>query len=251
MRRKRRHIHETEEGGNASWLTTFNDMMTLLMVFFVLIFSMGSLDLNRTSGLIDNLQSALGVLMAGKRVPVAVADKSYPPDNTTDTDAARSSATQQNPATVSGSAAGTARLQQFLKSLQLDPSMQARFSGEGLHITLKDNILFDTGRAEINPRAFPLLDRMAVKLAKLPNSIRIEGHTDNVPIKTELYPSNWELSVARAVNVLKYLVKAGGIAPSRMSAVGYGNSRPLMPNDSLRHRAQNRRVEFVLVAEGK
>lgn len=249
MRRNRRYMSETEEGGNASWLTTFNDMMTLLMVFFVLIFSIGSLNLNRTSGLIDNLQSALGVLMAGKEVPVAVANKSVVPQIAADTDTAPTAGTQQNQ--LAASATSSVRLQQFLKSLKLDPSMQAHFSSEGLRITLKDNILFDIGRAEINPHAFPLLNRMAVKLAKLPNRIRIEGHTDNIPIKTGLYPSNWELSVARAVNVLKYLVKAGGIAPARMSAVGYGNSRPLVPNDSPQNRAKNRRVEIVLVSEGK
>jgi chemotaxis protein MotB len=139
----------------------------------------------------------------------------------------------------------------FMKTLKLDPGIQARFSAEGLNLSLENSLLFEPGKARINPRGIAVLGKIAARLKTLPNRVRVEGHTDDAPIATELYPSNWELSVARAVNVLKYLINAGPISSARMSAVGYGDSRPLYSNSSRQSRAKNRRVEIILVSEGK
>ena len=254
---KLRFSQEPEESGSASWLTTFNDMMTLLMVFFVLIFSMSTLDINRTEGLIENLQSALGVMMAGRRVSIAVEDV---PDtqafeqNTDAADAQRAPADERlrnalRQAQAAADRRPSPELVKFMQELDADPDIQARFSREGVNLSLENSILFKPGRADIDPGGTGVLDRIAAKLKTLPNRIRVEGHTDDVPIATELYPSNWELSVARAVNVLKYLVKAGPILPVRMSAVGYGASKPLYSNATAQGRAGNRRVEIILVSE--
>jgi chemotaxis protein MotB len=248
-----RFSQDEEEGSGASWLTTFNDMMTLLMVFFVLIFSMSTLDLNRTEGLIENLQSALGVMMAGRRVSIAVSDT--PPVNHAAQSAEKQpqSAQELQDALRQMQAAASQRkspeLVKLMQELEADPDIQARYSKEGVNLSLENSILFEPGKARINPRGYAVLDKIAAKLKTLPNRIRIEGHTDDVPIATELYPSNWELSVARAVNVLKCLVNAGPIVPVRMSAVGYGDSKPLYSNATSRGRAGNRRVEIILVSE--
>ncbi len=254
---KLRFSQEPEENRNAAWLTTFNDMMTLLMVFFVLIFSMSTLDINRTEGLIENLQSALGVMMAGRRVSIAVTDvpdkdafeqnanggdERRPPG-----DAQLKEALQQ--AWAAARQPKSPELAKFMQELNADPDIQARFTREGVNLSLENSVLFKPGQADIDPRGYAVLDKIAARLKTLPNRIRIEGHTDDVPIATELYPSNWELSVARAVNVLKYLVKAGPILPVRMSAVGYGDSRPLYSNATAKGRAGNRRVEIILVSE--
>lgn len=256
-RGKLRFSQEAEEKNGSTWLTTFNDMMTLLMVFFVLIFSMSTLDINRTEGLIENLQSALGMMMSGRRVSIAVSDLP-PPDYATqptgdkDEKQRPGDETLRNALQQAQAAAGSQKspvLMQFMRELEADPEIQARFSSEGVNLSLENSILFQPGKARIDPRGYAVLDRISAKLKTLPNRIRIEGHTDDVPIATELYPSNWELSVARAVNVLKFLMKAGPILPVRMSAVGYGDSRPLHSNATAQGRAGNRRVEIILVWE--
>ena len=114
----------------------------------------------------------------------------------------------------------------------------------------KDFLLFDFGKADINPGGLAFLDKMATLIHKIPHPVRVEGHTDNVPIHTARFPSNWELSIARAVSVVKYIAGSGKINPQRLSAVGYGETRPLVPNDSAVHRTRNRRVEIVIATEG-
>jgi chemotaxis protein MotB len=94
------------------------------------------------------------------------------------------------------------------------------------------------------------LDKIAQALTNVPFSLRVEGHTDNVPIQTKRFPSNWELSIARAVNVVKYFAQVSNIDPQRLSAVGYGESRPVVENDTPSNRAKNRRVEILLLTEG-
>ena len=86
-------------------------------------------------------------------------------------------------------------------------------------------------------------------ISRVPNAVCIEGHTDNVPITTQAFPSNWELSAARAVTIVKFLANRMDVYPRRLSAVGYGESRPIKPNDAPEHRAKNRRVEIVLLKE--
>ena len=93
------------------------------------------------------------------------------------------------------------------------------------------------------------MDKVAAVIQNIRNPVRIEGHTDNVPIATRRFPSNWELSTARAVQVLKYFIAAGEIDPSRLSAVGYGEAKPVLPNNTPENRTKNRRVEIVLVTE--
>ncbi len=95
------------------------------------------------------------------------------------------------------------------------------------------------------------MDTIAQAIKKVSYSVRVEGHTDNVPIQTPRFPSNWELSVGRAVNVVKYFAEVSDMNPQRLSAVGYGESRPVVPNDTPLNRAKNRRVEILLITEGK
>ena len=111
-------------------------------------------------------------------------------------------------------------------------------------------MLFNLGSANLNPNIFELLD-LAIDVTKgWPNSIRIEGHTDNIPINTDKYPSNWELSSARALSVLKYFI-GNGISPEKISATGYGEYRPLVPNNTVENRAKNRRVEIFINYDNK
>ncbi len=127
----------------------------------------------------------------------------------------------------------------------LEDNISISFSGEGLVMRLSDTSLFGLGVAEISPKARPLLDKIADVLAEAPHEVRIEGHADNLPIHTPGFPSNWELSTARAVNVLRYVLDSGKCDPQMLSAAGFGEFQPIYPNDSPEHRTKNRRVEFI------
>jgi chemotaxis protein MotB len=230
-------------GGNAAWLTTFNDLMTLLMVFFVLIFTMGSMDNNRMGEFLNSLQSGLGVLGAGTKVAISV----HPP---------RTPILQQGQTTRKNHETGpenevveTESIGEVLDEFAAHPGINVRYSKEGVHVSFENGLFFNFGKADINTSGFAFLEKMALSISKYPYAVRVEGHTDNVPIHTNRFPTNWELSIARAVSVVKYLVDVGNINPQRLSAVGYGESRPLVPNSSPANLAKNRRVEIVLATE--
>ena len=138
-------------------------------------------------------------------------------------------------------------LQNFRTSNGLENQLQIESSEKGLMLRLADNALFEIGSAGIARGARPLLDEIGSILVNTRLWVRIEGHTDNLPIATDLFPSNWELSTARAVTVLRYLLAEFAIAPERLSAAGCGQFQPLVPNDTDRNRAQNRRVEIFLL----
>lgn len=120
---------------------------------------------------------------------------------------------------------------------------------EGLVMRLSEKALFDSGVAAISPGAYPLLEKIGAIIAKTAYFIRIEGHTDNVPIRTPVFPSNWELSTARAVNVLRYFIKTHKIDPQRLAAVGFGEYQPLASNNTHANRAKNRRVEIIFIQQ--
>jgi len=131
----------------------------------------------------------------------------------------------------------------------LQKELEFAFSTEGLLLQVSDSALFDRGVAEISPKAFPFLNKIGDIISKSTHHVRVEGHTDNLPIHTTTSPSNWDLSTARAVNVLRYLIDKGKCPPKRISAAGFGEFQPIFLNDTPEHRAKNRRVEFVFVPE--
>jgi chemotaxis protein MotB len=130
-----------------------------------------------------------------------------------------------------------------------DQEVSLKLIEKGLVITFVADILFDSGKASIKSESYPTLDKVAAVLEEnVPNlNIGIEGHTDNQPIRYSGWKSNWELSTARALSVLHYLVDKKGIAPERVSAVGYGEHHPVAGNETVEGRRQNRRVEVVIL----
>jgi chemotaxis protein MotB len=119
---------------------------------------------------------------------------------------------------------------------------------EGVSINLLEALLFETGKADIRPEADKTLNEISTYLVSLPNMIRVEGHTDNVPIHTVQFPSNWHLSVARAMNTGYYIILQG-IPPQRISIAGYSEYQPVAPNDTPENRLKNRRVEIVILLQ--
>jgi len=117
---------------------------------------------------------------------------------------------------------------------------------EGLIVTFSEKYMFDSGKADIYPEAKEVIKNIASLLVDEPNRISIEGHTDNTPINTPEFPSNWELSTKRATNVLKYLLEELKFEPKRLTAAGFGEWHPVAPNDTLENKAKNRRVDLIV-----
>lgn len=245
MGRPRARTIGGEGASSMGWLTTFNDLVTLLMVFFVLLFTMGSVDTKKLSDFQHSLASGLGIMESGDRTAIGLHPTRLPdidPGDTYDPEI-------ENRAHVGLSQEIIDRLTARLKILEAKAGIKSQLTEKGAYLTFDDRLLFDVSRAELNPEGLRLLDDVALLLKDFSFPIRVEGHTDNVPIHTRRFPSNWELSIARAVNVVKHFINSSGINPDRLSAVGYGESRPLVANDSPRNRSRNRRVEIVLVME--
>ncbi len=137
-------------------------------------------------------------------------------------------------------------IQAMSSDLGMENEIKLSVCEKGVVLQLSDRILFDAGQADILPEAKRLIEHVGEIVANHPAySLRIEGHTDNEPIRTSRYPSNWELSTSRAVNVVRYLLDKRIIAADRLLAAGFGEYKPLSPNDTLENRARNRRVELL------
>ncbi len=218
------HVHF-----QTKWLTTFNDMITLLLVFFVLLFSMSSLDVKHFKHFQNALQSAMGVLHPGQQAPEGIpAEEGH------------------NASSSANSAGGSEGAGEYLNPLENTHGLEAEYAPKGIHLTLNDNLLFKSGSARLTMDGRALLDKVVAIIAPIGRYIRVEGHTDNIPIATYRYPSNWELSTARAISVVKHMQSNGTIPPQHLSAAGYGASKPRVANDSKENRSKNRRVEIIL-----
>ncbi len=139
------------------------------------------------------------------------------------------------------------QIQEYIKNQGLKGKVEVSQEERGLVISLKEALLFRIGSADITPESRNVILKVGQILIKLPNNIRIEGHTCNLPINTAQFPSNWELATTRATNVVKFLVNQVGIRPEKLSAVGYGEFRPMVPNTTEINRAKNRRVDIVVL----
>jgi len=225
---------EVEEPSAPFWMTTFSDMTTLLLVFFILILSYSTIELEKFKGAMSSMKGALGVLPdMGSAVPRH--NKSIR-DRLTDKERGYEEKLQE--------------LEKMLDKLNVGDQVQFEATGKGLHIRMGDRLLFDIGKAKLKPQAIPILKKIADLVRNNLKEVYVEGHTDNIPIHTKQFPSNWELSTARAMSVIRYLHVVEGIPGKRLAAVGHGQFRPLVPNDTPAHRAKNRRVEIYITWKG-
>jgi Flagellar motor protein len=137
-------------------------------------------------------------------------------------------------------------LEEMLKRIGLEGEFKVSYEVIGIRLILQEKILFPSGSAELKPETYPILDKLYEILKDLPNPVEVEGHTDSIPISTEKFPSNWELSTARASSIVRYFI-AKGINPERLKASGYADTKPIASNATPEGRAQNRRVEVVIL----
>jgi chemotaxis protein MotB len=248
--RVRRRDHEEEHDNEERWLLTYADMITLLMVLFIVLFSIGQINIKKFEQLRSGLAASFGtsqnaVLDGG----AGVLDGGESPINE---QSAQEILDQQRAA----AAASTRQLQQTADEVKkalagqgLGDKVTFRLEARGLVLQIvTDQVLFDLGKADLRPEGRAVLDGLAVALKDVPNAISVEGHTDNRPISGFPFTSNWELSTYRATTVVRYLIDEKGLDRKRISAAGYGEERPLVPNDTPAHQSQNRRVEIVVLA---
>lgn len=220
-------------------MLTFGDLVTQILIFFVLLFSFSSIDIQKFEQAIASIQGALGILVGGRTVttPVNVESSTAPPASPLPTD----------PRDLVQMEAIRAQLAETLAAAGLEAEVLLQSEERGLVVRFADRVLFDLGRADITPAGRAVLEALVPVLRAVPNQIRVEGHTDDWPIRTAQFPSNWELSAARAVNVVRLLVEQHGLDPTRLSAAGYGEYRPVAPNDTAANRQLNRRVDVVIL----
>jgi len=222
--------HEEEGHSNTErWLLTYADLITLLMIFFILMYTISNINAQKWAGVANSLHSAL----EGKSTNLL--------DN-------------RGPSFVEGQSGEeiqmaelAANLEKYVEEAGLGGKIAIKIEERGLVVSIKDTLLFAKGSARLTPEAKEIIHKLGFMLVKTNNYLRIEGHTDNLPIHTAEFPSNWELSAARATNVVQVLVKEVNFDPQRLSTTGYGEYRPIAPNDNEVHRAENRRVDLVLL----
>jgi len=267
MSRKREHEAEKENGER--WLLTYSDLITLLMIFFVVLYSMSKVDAERFAAVAESLNKALGggtpakIEMATSPVgpslfqtgtpssKTTVPGKGKDPNNTVNSDQGTTgenkNAGQGNTDAENMSIEGIkAKLDKFASDNGIQTKLISSMEERGLVVSIQETLLFESGSANIDSSAREILRNISTVLASAPNQIRVEGHTDNLPIHTTQFPSNWELSVIRSTNVVQILQNQG-ITPSRLSAAGYGEYRPIASNDSTVGHAKNRRIDLIIL----
>ncbi|MGY4689198.1 flagellar motor protein MotS [Salibacterium sp. K-3] len=231
------------EKGSPRWMTTFSDMILLVLVFFVMLFSMSVIDAKKFEAIADSFQNREILENLPSVVEMEEPNQSNSPNEGEDE-------TEEAAGEQSEEDRELDRLlqevQEYLEENELNDQISATRDDRGVVLVLQEQLLFETGEAEILTDAEPFLNKVGTLLQSLPNLVKVEGHTDDRPISTYRYPSNWELSSARASSVIRYLSGNHSLKPERFLAVGYGASRPIAPNDSEENMRENRRVVVVI-----
>jgi chemotaxis protein MotB len=217
------------------WMATFSDMVTLLLVFFILILSFSVIELEKFKGAMSSMKGALGVLPEYQSV--IQKSETNPYDEQRDLNFEYG---------VEEKLEKVQEFERMIKTEGLGDLIEVGITETGIDVRLGDRLLFDVGKAELKPEAFKVLKGIASLLDDDFETLYVEGHTDNVPIRTKQFPSNWELSTARALKVLKYFYRVEHVDAKKLAAVGHGEHRPIVPNDSHKNRAKNRRVEISI-----
>ena len=259
-KKKNKHHEEHEEHVNhEAWVIPYADMLTLLMALFLVMWATSQVDVNKAREVAAGFADSLNIVgngegVGGRGVLESGAEPNVKPE------ILEGRALQALETAQLQAAAEAASLQQ-LSDIQNQITQRADETGLAADVTFRnedrglivsimsEGVLFDLGSAVLRPQGAIVLDQLAAVIAAVPNQIVVEGHTDNVPIATAQYPSNWELSTARATAVLRYLVEARGVPKERIAAAGYGEQRPVADNASPDGRSRNRRVDIAVLAE--
>ena len=240
----RRSLNKKESGGGGSpgWMTTFSDLMSLLLTFFILLYSMSTIDAQKFRNITYSLQQALTGMGGTSILDGEDSNEMLPIEDTREI--TENMVGELIPKEILSM---YEKVSSYLIENKLDANVSVKMSAQGVLVNIKDAILFDSGSAQLKESGLSLLQGLEGLINDFENDIVIEGHTDNIPISMGMYPTNWELSTARAVSVVRYLSEVENIDPSRLSARGYGEYSPIAENDTPWNRALNRRVNLFIV----
>lgn len=222
--------------GAPGWMVTYSDLVTLILVFFILLFSMSQIDMIKFKAITQSYREHF-LDFYPSIVPLenpAGFDTELP-DKDKNKDAAEDSLKNL-----------LVEVQTFLDKNGLEDVIIANRTERGVVLVLQEQVLFDPGEASLIGDSYEFLDKVGELLVNLPNLVKVEGHTDDVPMNSYRYPSNWELSAARASSVIKYLIENHNIDSGRFIAVGYADTRPVVSNSDPELRKKNRRVEIII-----
>lgn len=229
MLRRRRKSDDGEDSNR--WLLTYADLITLLLAFFVVMYSMSRIDAKK----FGQISEAFNGILGSGQYDIVLRPNILPSDK------------GHGLLKVGDLQMLQTHLEDTLRHEGKMEETVTEVTERGLVIHIVESALFSQASAVLQSRAKQILDLVALKIKDRPNHIRVEGHTDDRPIITDRFPSNWELSAARATEVVRYFIDQHNIQPDRISALGYGKYRPIRLNNSIQNRARNRRVDIVVL----
>lgn len=227
----RRRKKETNSNSGGGWMTTFADLMSLLLTFFILLYSMSSVSAEKFNEASNSMQLAFGggdSIIGGHTIVDTATETS---EETVDPELVK----MYN------------EVVQFLENKEIASQTSVEYDQDGIYVNIQESILFGSGSAIIADSGKNTLNDLGELIQQFDNEVVVEGYTDNVPMHNANFTSNWELSTGRALSVLRYLSEERNVDPKRLSAKGYGEHHPTVPNDSEENRAKNRRVNIVIV----
>ncbi len=229
----KKKVHH-EEHQDETWLIPYADMLTLLLALFIVMFAMSKLDNEK----MDKFSEQFNIIFSGGSGVLEKNGTSVIPMDEIPTlkeiEEDKMNQIKEN-------------IEEEIRSNGYSDKVNVTLNGDGLEISIQDVILFNSGKADVIDNVYPLLLHISELLKSLDNDIKVVGHTDNVPIKTPQFRSNWDLSAMRAINVMNFFIENGGMNPERFSFQGYGQYSPKYDNSTDEGKAKNRRVEIVLV----
>lgn len=222
------------------WVISYADFVTMLLALFMVMFAVNGMDSSHVKNVNKSIEKVFQTQTTNENV------------KNSEILEAGSSILENDGKTVLEGQEGILEsdkiMQEFNDTIKLNDTVKVLKEPRGVVIRLNDTMLFDPGSAIIKKEALSTLESISEKLREFDNPILIEGHTDSTPIKNEKFPSNWELSTARATNIISYLIKSQHFPPSRLSAVGYGEYLPITDNSTPKNRAKNRRVDIIILS---
>lgn len=251
MARKKQHHEQHEEHADETWLIPYSDLLTLLLALFIVLFASAQVDQKKFEQIRMSFNDAFSgnvSFFEGSKKQPQVMDT---PASTTQETLVNATGQEKEQAFLRESAQLSQAkqvLDKYIRENGLTNQLETLLGNEGLMIVIKDTALFHSGSAELLPESQRFAGEIAKMLLPLTQKVAISGHTDNMPINTVEFPTNWDLSSKRALNFMKYLLAAEpNLQPTRFNATGYGEYRPVMANNTEEGRAANRRVEVLVM----
>jgi len=243
--RKPRKSEAPQSSGSPAWMTTFSDMVTLLLTFFILLYSMSNLDAQKFQQIANSLQSVLSGSSGSTIIEMPGPNSEIPLEE----NAHEEEEDELDPTISDNTLKMYEQVKDYVTKEGLQAEVTVSLNKSGVFVNIVEAILFESGEAVIKDTGKSLLSDLEGLFLSFENEIVVEGHTDNVPHNSREYDTNWELSAGRALAVVRYLSEEKSIPGGRLSAIGYGEYRPIVSNDTEANRALNRRVNLLIIMD--